>query len=483
MATVRCPACHAPARMPSPEEDAACTLCGGPLLLAKRYALVGDPPVQSAVDIADGAAPLWEGRDLSTGASIRVRLAPLGEAGRLDREATVLRGLQHARIPRVLDEVHEGATGRALILSHPGVPSLESALEQGLRVDARAARTFLLNLLEILAYLHSLSPPVFHRHVHPSSVCWDGKGAVALQDFTRATDVRADTVADPVLAREGYAPESDCDPVAFDLYGAAATTVHLLTRTPPVRLRRDSDGRPRFREAANVDERLAEVLDRLLSPGSRDAFPSGREAIRALLSKAPPTPRGAARGIAAVAGVAVAVATGATVWFLQSEPAPSVVEPVVQPVVQPVVPVAPPSPPPPIKAEVPPVEPPPAPTPTPPPQPTRKAAPRPAPKPAKTQQDDEHDRFLQALRRSVSGARSSLEACATRGEDRLRFAVEVGLDGKIVKARPKDQRASPSSSRCAEQVLVGLGVDKARPKPLQAEVTIYLRPSFRVTAF
>lgn len=474
--SVRCPACHASAPKPSAAQPASCSSCGAALALARRYVLVGEPPAESGLDVADGAAPLWEGEDLVTQRPVLVRVAPLGEGGRLAREATVLRGLQHARVPRVLDDVEEESVGRALVLSHPGTPPLETALERGLRVDAKGARGFLVELLEILAYLHSLSPPVIHRHVHPRSVRWDGRGAVSLQDFTRATDVRADALADPVLTREGYAPPARAEPVALDLYGAAATTVHLLTRTPPARLEHDDDGRPRFREAANVDESLAAVLDRLLSPGSRDAFPSARAAILALTSRAAP-PAGGRAPLAIAAATAALVAMGGAAWVLarQTNPEPVLVVP------------APPSPPPPRpppSTDTPPPPPTPAPPPTPPtsPEPPVTKAP-PAPRPSPRQVEDPNERLLRALRRSVNAVRGALEDCATPTDDRLRFTVEVGLDGRIASARARDRRAAAASASCVERVLLGIVTERPRTKPVQAEVTIYLRPSFRVTVF
>ena len=217
MLTLFCPAC----RTASPAGDGApCVKCGAPLLLGARYALLGPPPPEAGTDVVDGAAPLWEGRDMRQATRVLIRLAPVTGAARLEREATVLRGLSHPRLPRVLDDLQEPGVGRALVLSHPGVTTLEAATGAGLRVDASAARRFLTSLLETLEHLHVLSPPVIHRSIHPLSVRWDGVGDVFLEDFARATDVKADAHGDPVLARSGYAPNQADDPVALDLFGA-----------------------------------------------------------------------------------------------------------------------------------------------------------------------------------------------------------------------------------------------------------------------
>jgi len=90
--------------------------------------------------------------------------------------------------------------------------------------------------------------------------------------------------------------------------------------------------------------------------------------------------------------------------------------------------------------------------------------------------------FLEALRTTVTSARAALEACAEGTEDRWRFAVDVGLDGTITRATSKDAHTPPSAP-CAAKALGGLAVARPRTRPIQAEVTIYLKPSFKVAAF
>lgn len=495
-AFVSCPACQAMNAAPGAgASDTPCQMCQAPLLVGGRYALLKVRPGEPGADAADGAAPLWSGYDVETDRPVLLRLARLGaspslddeaeQRERLEREAVVLRGLSHPRLPRLLDEVQADAVGRVLVLSTPRGPSLEEALDGGLRTDSAGGQRFLIGLLEVLAWLHGRSPPVYHRFVQPHAVFLDGDD-VSLYDFARATDRVADAVTDPVLQRTGYAPTGPCDPVALDLFGAAATCVHLLTRTPLEELPHDEDGRPLFRQAANVEDRLARVLERLLDATGRHRFGSAEEALAALREpvRPPDVEPVPARRVAVAAGVALAVVAGGAAGFLSfSAQAPDVGPPSTPPAAA-AVPSVPAQRttsqvPPPRRAVTEPVNPA-ADEPTPPPATTSSpSGGRRAPPPAPA---DDGSAVLKSLQAAIAKREADLVACAGEADDRFRFEVELGLDGRVAKVTPRDRRHA-TAVQCLTSVLDGLAAKKPRARAVTAEVTLYLRPHFRVTVF
>lgn len=474
-----CPSCHAENPRPAPGAQMACRVCGCALVLAGRFVLEEPRPAEQGADVADGAAPMWRGRDLDDDRLVTVRLAAPDGAARLDREATVLRGLSYPRVPKVLAlEAVEGV-GTALVTTRPPGRSLESALHDGLRTDAARARRFLEKALEILVYLHRLSPPVYHRNVEPRALFVEADGGVHLVDFARATDVALDADADRVVARAGHLPPVEATPAQADLYSLAATAVHLLSRTPVERLP-SRDGRPDFRDAVRVDDALARFLERLLFPERRDAFETAEEALAALRAEhqAASTKSGGAKVLPlAFAAVLTLVVGGGAFAFLASRPAP--VPGQIEKAPLPPTP-APPSPPPrepaPVVAE---------PTPAkdeapierdePPKARPDKPRPRPAPEPT------EHEVFLRALKRAVEAKESALLACATDDDERVRFSLTVDTRGTVSSLKAIGGR-SPQATRCTEQVLSALAAPKTRTKPVTADVWIWFRPSFRVTA-
>jgi len=486
MADLTCPSCDA--RGAVVDETAPCARCGAPLLVDGRLALTGEPLSDLGLDAAESAAPLVVAVDRRSGRSQLLRRARPGEDARLSREARILRGLSVRGVPTPEGDLLDDGHVRALVLPHPGGEPLERALERGLRLDDEGGTRFLRGLLGILADLHALSPPVFHRAVNPNAVLFDREResapsmrfGIALVDFARATDVVDDAVADPVLARAGYAPREGGAPVAADLYGAAATTVHLLTRTALADLPHDDDGRPQYRARANIGPRLASVLDRLLGVRGTERFAGAREALAALEAKAPTSARRPPITAALVGGGALAVAlvAGGLFWLGSADDGASTA-PIGGPAQQapsdplPVarasdVVVAPPPPAPPAPAD----------EPTPPTPHARPARPH-----AEAAPPPPSDKArLDALRAAIVSREAELQKCATADDDRWRFTVEASGDGALFGVTPRDKSRLPSTL-CAGRALMSLRFAAKSPRPFTSEVTIYVKPSFRVTVF
>lgn len=274
-----CPSCHQEQSVEV--AHAVCGKCGSPIVLDGKYVLTSSPGSANAADEVDGAFPIRTGEDIRSHEKVAIRIASLDGAARLDREATVLKGLQLAGVPRVLSTVDVPGVGRALVMAHPAGRTLEQAIGDGLRTNADGARAFLDGILHLLAELHALSPPVIHRNVHPGSIFWEPPTRVALWDFARATDTVDDATADRVLARPGYFPSTDRirDPVQGELYSVGAVVIHMLARKSPEQMPL-KHGVPDFRPLVRVDEDLAQFIDRLM--GARRPFHSAQEALEAL---------------------------------------------------------------------------------------------------------------------------------------------------------------------------------------------------------
>lgn len=190
----------------------------------------------------------------------------------IEREARVLRQLSHAGIPAHHEALWTGA-GKArhlyLVQEHVEGVDLKRLLETHRFTEAEV-RDVTEQVLDVLAYLHGLSPPVLHRDVKPSNLIRRPDGRIALVDFGSVRDalVDADIGGSTATGTHGYAPPEqlvgDASP-ASDLYALAATAVHLLTRVPPHRLL-GPDLRLRWRDDADVSPAFATWLDTWLEP-------------------------------------------------------------------------------------------------------------------------------------------------------------------------------------------------------------------------
>jgi serine/threonine protein kinase len=86
-----------------------------------------------------------------------------------EREARLLRGLEHPGIPTFVDAFNlDTATDRTYVLVQRLAPgaSLQALVDGGAwRPDEKEIRRIARALLDILAYLHARRPPVVHRDV------------------------------------------------------------------------------------------------------------------------------------------------------------------------------------------------------------------------------------------------------------------------------------------------------------------------------
>ncbi|UNU23594.1 serine/threonine protein kinase [Microcoleus vaginatus] len=210
-----------------------------------------------------------------------------------EREAQVLQALDHPRIPCYRDyfslerEVGAGLPWFGLVQDYiPGF-SLQELLEKGQRFSEKKVRKIATEVLEILIYLHELSPPVLHRDIKPSNLIWGEDQQVYLVDFGAVQAQAAVTgVTFTVVGTSGYAPLEQFGGravAASDLYALGATLIHLLTGMTPADLPQ-KDSRIQFSDRVSVNPSLVSWIDKMTEIGLEKRFSKAREALAALKS-------------------------------------------------------------------------------------------------------------------------------------------------------------------------------------------------------
>ena len=164
----------------------------------------------------------------------------------LQREMKVLASLSHPAIPKLIahyPESLDGESPEAFVIVQElvdGVP-LDRLLaeEEGAIFDENAARAFLHEMLDILAYLHGLNPPVVHRDIKPSNIMRRPSGQYVLIDFGAATASGVLTGSTTFVGTNGYMPPEQlmgrAEPRS-DLFALGATTLELMTGINPSNL-------------------------------------------------------------------------------------------------------------------------------------------------------------------------------------------------------------------------------------------------------
>ena len=193
-----------------------------------------------------------------------------------EREAQVLKNLNHPRIPRYRDyfavnqHTGDGLPWFGLVQDYIPGASLQELLNQGQLFSEAKVRQIAIELLKILMDLHELSPPVFHRDIKPSNLIWGKDNKIYLVDFGAVQDrAKAEGATFTVVGTSGYAPPEQLwgrAVPASDLYALGATLIHLLTRTPPCELVQDHL-RIQFANRVSINPSFTEWLQR---PDIRD---------------------------------------------------------------------------------------------------------------------------------------------------------------------------------------------------------------------
>ncbi|MEG4055505.1 MULTISPECIES: serine/threonine-protein kinase [unclassified Microcoleus] len=210
-----------------------------------------------------------------------------------EREAQVLQALNHTRIPCYRDyfslerEAGAGLPWFGLVQDYiPGF-SLQELLEKGKKFSEKQVRKIATEVLEILIYLHELSPPVLHRDIKPSNLIWGEDQQVYLVDFGAVQAQAAVTgVTFTVVGTSGYAPLEQFwgrAVAASDLYALGATLIHLLTGMTPADLPQ-KDSRIQFSDRVSVNPTLVSWIEKMTEIALEKRFSKAREALAALKS-------------------------------------------------------------------------------------------------------------------------------------------------------------------------------------------------------
>jgi serine/threonine protein kinase len=215
-----------------------------------------------------------------------------------EREAQVLKHLNHPCIPKYRDYFSTEASNSGdlpwfgLVQDYIQGDCLQQLLKKGKRFTQAGVKEIAIQLLEILIYLHQLSPAVLHRDIKPSNIIWGKNRQAYLVDFGAVQEkAKAEGATFTVVGTGGYAPPEQLwgkAVPASDLYALGATLIHLLTGTAPVDLPQ-RQMRLQFREQVSLTPSFAHWLETLTHPDQELRFSNARAALEALPASGSPS--------------------------------------------------------------------------------------------------------------------------------------------------------------------------------------------------
>lgn len=203
------------------------------------------------------------------------------EAYRLfQKEADILHKLgQHPQIPEQLDEFPKDGVFYLVQERIQGEP-LASKLMEGKPWRESEVIALLEEMLDILKFFHQVSGP--HLDMSPGSfIRRDSDGKLVLIDFGAA---RQQALSPIELGTRGYMPQNPArETPGFhtDIYAVGAIAIQALTGVSPTILH-EGQSSFRWRDRAQVSDRLANILDRMVDRYFRNRYQSVNEVLNDL---------------------------------------------------------------------------------------------------------------------------------------------------------------------------------------------------------
>jgi eukaryotic-like serine/threonine-protein kinase len=193
-----------------------------------------------------GMGEVYEALDQHTTARVAVkRLAVPDPTPTLirafEREAAVLANLKHPALPWVSDHFHEQQSQFLVMEFVPGHDFEEMLHQRGMPFAVADVIGWTDQLLDALVFLHTQSPPIFHRDIKPQNLKRTARGQIMLLDFGLAKSSAGAAAGSLMTSMIGYTPayapleqmQGSGVSERSDLYAAGATVYHLLTQTAP----------------------------------------------------------------------------------------------------------------------------------------------------------------------------------------------------------------------------------------------------------
>lgn len=208
-----------------------------------------------------------------------------------EREGKILATLDHPKIPRYrsyfsIEQPDSNLTWFALVQDYiPGI-SLQKFLSDGRRLTEGQLRKVAIAILNILIYLHELTPSQLHRDLKPSNLMLGNDKTLYLLDFGAAQNQATEDVSFTIVGTSGYTPPEQFwgrAVPASDLYALGATLIHLLTGVPPADLPQ-KDLKMQFSDLVSIRSDLICWLETLTQPNLKLRFQTARQAMEALKS-------------------------------------------------------------------------------------------------------------------------------------------------------------------------------------------------------
>lgn len=277
----------------NPPDSIFCIHCGQPLVEEERF--IGSYQILRILGKGGMGTTylVWNKNKTIQGApfllvlkEMNANMARIPKARELfEREARVLKSLDHPNIPKYYDFFVE-QDRKYLVMELIHGHNLEQLTYSCEAISPERAVEWMIQVCQTLSYLHSLKPSLVHRDIKPANLILRNLDSrIMLLDFGAVKELG--TSLSTRIGVEGYsAPEQyrgkPCP--QSDLYGIGTTLIFLVTgKTPMQYFAYDSD-RYEFKidQIPNLSPQLQMVLKKTCQADPSDRYQTAQELLEAL---------------------------------------------------------------------------------------------------------------------------------------------------------------------------------------------------------
>lgn len=206
-------------------------------------------------------------------------------------EAKVLTTLKHQNIVRVIDYLTKGEYSY-LVMEFIEGETLEAHIQRlGKPFPIEIAAQFILQMCDVLNYLHSRLPPVIHRDIKPANILVTSDAGVILVDFgiAKSNSTRQVTASGARAVTAGYSPPeqygSGGTDARSDIYALGATFYFLLTgiMPPEAPIRLMSEDESELLDAmTNIAPKIQKIIQTAMSIQPNKRFQTAMQMKQAI---------------------------------------------------------------------------------------------------------------------------------------------------------------------------------------------------------
>lgn len=202
-------------------------------------------------------------------------------------ESKIMENINHPRIPKFIDFFtleSEAEINMYIVQEYIAGKNLAQTILEGRHFVEKEVLRIALNLVKILEYIHSFSPPIIHRDIKPENIILTDDNMVYLIDFGAVKEKllsgrMGEMGVSTIIGTQGYIPIEQFEGRAIpasDIYALGLTLIYLLSHKDIYKMEKDGLSLD-FKPHINVSENFELILEKMIAPDSKKRYKSATE--------------------------------------------------------------------------------------------------------------------------------------------------------------------------------------------------------------